>query len=96
MMCPTSILQIEFLIARWRWDLETIKMFIKMPGFKYSIKAHHLHSEVTYKMCIRVNANETSDGTDTHVSKKNDDELPMGATVHKGYRHTAQPSYYIK
>jgi len=27
-MCPTSILQ-----------LETIEMFIKMPGFKYSIKA---------------------------------------------------------
>ena len=66
-MCPTSILQ-----------LETIEMYMKMPGFKQHYillrltgsSAHHLHPEVTYKMCIRVNANETSDGTDTHVSKK--------------------------
>ena len=32
----------------------------------------------------------------TLMSQKNDDKLPMEATVHKGYRHTAQPSYYIK
>ena len=59
--------------------------------------AHYLHSlEVTYKMCIRVNANETIVMVQTLMSQRNNDKLLMGAIVHKSYRHTAQPSYYIK